>query len=56
MHLVKPEGHCCVGLSSLPHFSIFEKSKLFIYLGLVINRASWQKLFQNSNPVMGTRL
>ena len=28
--------------------------KLFIYLGLVINRASWQQLLRNLDPVTGS--
>ena len=30
--------------------------KMFIYLGLVINGASWQQLLRNLDPVMGTRM
>ena len=30
--------------------------KLFIYLGLVINGASWQQLLRNLDPVTGTRM
>ena len=30
--------------------------KLFIYLGLVINGASWQRLFWNLDPVTRTRM
>ena len=30
--------------------------KLFIYLGLVINGASWQRLFRNLDPVTRTRM
>ena len=55
MHLIKSEGHCCVSLNSLPHFSIRKKfHKLFIYLGLVINGASWRQLLQNLDPITGT--
>ena len=30
--------------------------KLFIYLGLVVNGASWQQLLRNLDPVTGTRM
>ena len=30
--------------------------KLFIYLGLVINGASWHQLLRNVDPVTGTRM
>ena len=30
--------------------------KLFIYLGLVINGASWQQLLRNLDPVTETRM
>ena len=30
--------------------------KLFIYLGLVFNGASWQQLLRNLDPVTGTRM
>ena len=30
--------------------------KLFIYLGLVINGASWQQVLRNLDPVTGTRM
>ena len=30
--------------------------KLFIYLGIVINGASWQQLLRNIDPVTGTRM
>ena len=30
--------------------------KFFIYLGLVINGASWQQLLRNLDPVTGTRM
>ena len=30
--------------------------KLFIYLGLVINGATWQQLLRNLDPVTGTRM
>ena len=55
--MVKSEGHNCVSSNSLPHFSIRKKfSKLFIYLGLVINGASLQQLLRNSDSVTGTRM
>ena len=30
--------------------------KLFVYLGLVINGASWRQLLQNFDPITGTRM
>ena len=57
IHLVISEGQCCVSLNSLPHFSISEKfPKMFIYLGLFINGASWRQLLRNRDPITGTRM
>ena len=30
--------------------------KFFIYLGLVINGASWRQLLRNLDPITGTRI
>ena len=30
--------------------------KLFIYLGLVINGASWRQILRNLDPITGTRM
>ena len=47
-------------MSDLTVYLIFQVvknfPKLFIYLGLVIKGASWQKLLRNLNPVTGTRM
>ena len=49
-----------IAVSFLTVYLIFQVvknfPKLFIYLGLVINGASWQQLFLNLDPVTGTRM
>ena len=49
-----------IAVSVLTVYLIFQVvknfPKLFIYLGLVINGASWQQLLRNFDPVTGTRL
>ena len=47
-------------MSFLTVYLIFQVKKnfpkLFIYLGLVINGASWQQLLRNLDPVTGKRM
>ena len=49
-----------IAVSVLTVYLIFQVvknfPKLFIYLGLVINGASWQQLLRNLDPVMGARM
>ena len=43
-------------MSVLIVYLIFQFPKLFIYLPLVINGATWQPLLRNLDPVTGTRM
>ena len=49
-----------IAVSVLTVYLIFQNvknfPKLFIYLGLIINGASWQQLLWNLDPVTGTRM
>ena len=49
-----------IALSVLTVYLIFQVvknfPKLFIYLGVVVNGASWQQLLRNLDPVTGTRM